>query len=303
MIKKLNIKNGIIQDKFIDGIPVKIKIVKPNGKRNVRTLKKRKRTRGITNHNTGNRHPTAGDEMHAKWMQNVENTDKSYVSVHLFVDEDSITQCIPLDEVTYHAGDGKGPGNYETISVEICENANVLKAEENAKKLNAALLLTYPHLNIYKHQDWSGKYCPRVLLSSGRWGGFVRDIKSYVKGATIKPKPPADIKDGDTITINKTIYGYRTALDSIKDRNRVRIVPKGNYKVMIKHKSGAWNIGKGYLYWINPSKLNIRTYTVKPGDTLSEIAVRYKTSVNKLVKLNGIKDPDIIRVGQKIKLP
>lgn len=44
------------------------------------------------------------------------------------------------------------------------------------------------------------------------------------------------------------------------------------------------------------------TYTVKRGDTLSGIAQRYKTTVAKLVKDNGIKNPNIIYVGQKIKI-
>lgn len=43
-------------------------------------------------------------------------------------------------------------------------------------------------------------------------------------------------------------------------------------------------------------------YTVKKGDTLSEIAVKYKTTVDKLVKLNGIKNPNLINVGQKIRV-
>ncbi|MFR8294887.1 MAG: LysM peptidoglycan-binding domain-containing protein [Ruminococcus sp.] len=44
------------------------------------------------------------------------------------------------------------------------------------------------------------------------------------------------------------------------------------------------------------------TYTVKRGDTLSGIAKRYKTTVAKLVKDNGIKNPNIIYAGQKIKI-
>lgn len=40
------------------------------------------------------------------------------------------------------------------------------------------------------------------------------------------------------------------------------------------------------------------TYTVKKGDTLSEIAVAYGTTVSNLVKLNDITDPDYIVVGQ-----
>ena len=41
-----------------------------------------------------------------------------------------------------------------------------------------------------------------------------------------------------------------------------------------------------------------KTYTVKWGDTLSQIARDYNTTVNALVKLNNIADPDFIVVGQ-----
>lgn len=44
------------------------------------------------------------------------------------------------------------------------------------------------------------------------------------------------------------------------------------------------------------------TYTVKWGDTLSAIAVKYNTTVNTLVKLNNISNPDYIVVGQVLKL-
>jgi LysM repeat protein len=43
------------------------------------------------------------------------------------------------------------------------------------------------------------------------------------------------------------------------------------------------------------------TYTVKSGDTVYSISKRYKLSVSKLIKLNDIKDPNKISVGQKLK--
>lgn len=45
------------------------------------------------------------------------------------------------------------------------------------------------------------------------------------------------------------------------------------------------------------------TYTVKKGDTLTKIAQITNTTVRELVSLNGIKNPNIIRVGQVLKLP
>lgn len=41
-------------------------------------------------------------------------------------------------------------------------------------------------------------------------------------------------------------------------------------------------------------------YTVKRGDTLSEIAVKYKTTVKKLADLNNIKNVNLIYTGQKL---
>ena len=44
------------------------------------------------------------------------------------------------------------------------------------------------------------------------------------------------------------------------------------------------------------------SYTVKKGDTLSEIAVRKKVSINTLKKINGLRS-DFIKEGQTIVLP
>ena len=46
-----------------------------------------------------------------------------------------------------------------------------------------------------------------------------------------------------------------------------------------------------------------RAYTVKSGDTLSGIAAKYGTSCQTLARINGIANPNVIYVGQIIKLP
>ncbi len=45
------------------------------------------------------------------------------------------------------------------------------------------------------------------------------------------------------------------------------------------------------------------TYTVRAGDTLSALARQYGTTVQALASLNGISNPNLIRVGQVLKLP
>lgn len=45
------------------------------------------------------------------------------------------------------------------------------------------------------------------------------------------------------------------------------------------------------------------TYKVKKGDTLSELAAKYHTTVDELVKLNHIKNANLIYIGQTLKIP
>jgi len=59
----------------------------------------------------------------------------------------------------------------------------------------------------------------------------------------------------------------------------------------------AKNIAKILAEYANPNK----TYTVVSGDTLSKIAAKYNTTIQKLKKDNSL-NSDLIRVGQTLKL-
>lgn len=50
------------------------------------------------------------------------------------------------------------------------------------------------------------------------------------------------------------------------------------------------------------STANAQYYTVKKGDTLSKIAKRHGTTVNKICKLNGIKQTKKLQIGQKLRV-
>jgi len=52
-----------------------------------------------------------------------------------------------------------------------------------------------------------------------------------------------------------------------------------------------------------PAKPAAKTYTVARGDTLGKIAAKYGTTVAKLVAANGIRNANLIHVGQVLTIP
>jgi membrane-bound lytic murein transglycosylase D len=53
----------------------------------------------------------------------------------------------------------------------------------------------------------------------------------------------------------------------------------------------------------SPPKLSYAYHRVKKGETLSLIALKYRTSVKSIINANRIRKRHFIRVGQKIKIP
>ncbi|MEU5166070.1 LysM peptidoglycan-binding domain-containing protein [Streptomyces mutomycini] len=92
------------------------------------------------------------------------------------------------------------------------------------------------------------------------------------------------VQSGDTLTEIAEKYG--TTIDQLVEWNGIDdpdVIKKGQKLIVDKGDT--------------PQKT---TYTVKSGDTLSEIASEYGTTIDQLVDWNGIDDPDVIQKGQKL---
>jgi N-acetylmuramoyl-L-alanine amidase CwlA len=131
----------------------------------------------ITIHNTGNPSSTARNERN--WLTNPSNDRQA--SFHIVIDEKEAIECLPLNEVAWHAGDGRSEngGNMASISIEICESGNYMKTLENAADLIAKLLKErgWGVDRLRRHYDWSGKICPRLMYDDGQWTGWDRFVQ------------------------------------------------------------------------------------------------------------------------------
>ena len=174
----------------------------------------------ITIHETDNTAKGANDEAHANLQFNGNNRQASW---HFQVDDDSIYQSLPTNEVGWHAGDGNGPGNMKSIGIEICVNSDgdFKKAVENAAWLTKHLMNIFkiPIAKIVQHNRWSGKNCPRNLRSGSKgidWNDFITLVESDIKTEVAK-MPERDInkvsdwakKDWEEAKANGYVDGTR----------------------------------------------------------------------------------------------
>ena len=141
----------------------------------------------ITVHNTAN-DASAASEI------NYMISNNNQVSFHFAVDDTQIVQGIPEDRNAWHAGDGNGLGNRNSIAVEICYSksggSRFDKAEENAVELIVNILKRYGWGidKVKRHYDYAPnkKYCPHRTMDKG-WQRFLNMIQKKLNGSSIQP--------------------------------------------------------------------------------------------------------------------
>ncbi len=139
--------------------------------------------------------------------------------------------------------------------------------------------------------------------------------KDYIstKPATTKPvTKPSNVKKTDYSVKVTAQAGLNVRKGAGTNYNIITALKCGTVATVSKV-SGNWGYVGKYGGWIcldytakvgttSTVKSDKVYYTVKSGDTLSYIAYRYNTTVDKLVSLNNIKNRDLIYVGQKIRV-
>lgn len=73
------------------------------------------------------------------------------------------------------------------------------------------------------------------------------------------------------------------------------------FKNYIPRRRKVYSILMGHAYGEEPYQGE--THIVAKGDTLSKIALKYVVSIDDIAKLNNISNPNMIRIGETIKIP
>lgn len=177
----------------------------------------------ITIHNTAN---DASAENEVAYMKNNNNS----TSFHVAIDDKYVIKAIPFTRNAWHAGDGNGEGNRNSIGIEICYSLSggerFEQAEKNCIQYVAQLLKEkgWTIQRLKMHYDWSGKNCPH--RTKPHWGEFLLEIDNElarIGGITVVNPTPhmqevakkqiANIKQLQTV-LNQT-YNCGLVVDGI----------------------------------------------------------------------------------------
>ena len=170
---------------------------------------------------------------------------------------------------------------------------------ENTVDLNIMyknLLLTPPNASTKKQIE---ELVQEVI--EGKWGnGEERKNKLIRSGypyEEIQKKVNEKVKFNSNQEIEYKVKKGDT-LSKIASLYHMTYQELANYN----HLSNPNQIYPNQIIKIPNQTLNSKYYQVKKGDTLSKIAKENNTTVEKLVKINNIKNPNLIYVGQKIRI-
>lgn len=154
-----------------------------------------------------------------------------------------------------------------------------------------------------KWENWQGWQYTDTGIVNGIVGNVDRDF--FTKEILLEdntgienPEPPEEtqeyvyikVRRGDTL--NKIARDYNTTVEELVALNNI---PNANLiyiNQILKVPSVATGENNNYI-----------EYVVRSGDTLNRLAQEYSTTVAAIANLNNISNPNLIFVGQRIRIP
>ena len=187
---------------------------------------------------------------------------------------------------------------YKSVINGVLNDPSVAWWEARYGKNSGTYNAAYPcHNGVDLHQYTSKGVCPGIgnTVDLNRITG-TKSVAWFTGGSTPKPTPsPAPAKkSNDTIASEVIVGKWGNGADRKKrltaagyDYNTIRALV--NKKLSASKPSSKPTSSAVY-------------YTVKKGDTLSVIAKRYGTTYTAIARLNGLKNPNLIYAGQRLRV-
>lgn len=200
----------------------------------------------------------------------VYESDRSWATASREIDSKAVTIEVANDsgEPDWHVSDTALRKTIE-LCADICKRNGISKLIYTGNKSG----------NLHMHKWYASTACPGPYLSS-KFEYIAAEVNKLLNGST------------------DDLYRVRKSWNDVSSQ-------KGAFRILDNAKSCA-NDNPGYSVYdskgnfIYKSNGTAMYYIVKPGDTLSDIAEDFGTTVEDLVEKNDIEDPDLIYPGQKI---
>ena len=167
----------------------------------------------ITVHNTGNPNPGADALNHATWLEGLALAGRSEPSWYATVDEKRVVLHLEEDQPGWHASDGNGPGNLESLGYELVEIGDQERVLWNAG-WHIAQRLRERNKDVSwlrQHHDWARdkKNCPRLLRANG--GAGWRRLLGVIDHFLAEPQPTPEPSDRRVVpeTGAALIFGFK----------------------------------------------------------------------------------------------
>ena len=151
----------------------------------------------------------------------------------------------------------------------------------------------------------TARYVPRFIA-------VLHILKDPEKYGIQLPEPYVPLSF-DTVTVKKQVELKAVAkrlgaeykeLKALNPELRVQITPPSSYSLNVPEGRGDALIAQmnKIPVWSAPERA-YAFHKVRKGETLSIIALKYRTSVSAITRANNIKKKHLIRIGQKLKIP
>lgn len=136
-------------------------------------------------------------------------------------------------------------------------------------------------------------------IKAGGLNGFTKTVEA---SKPAQPKPTTPVKKSNDAIADEVIKGlWGNGSDRVNKLTAAGYDAKAIQSIVDAKLAPAAKPAPAPAP--KPSTPAETVYVVKAGDTLSSIASKYGTTYQKLAEYNGIANPNIISVGQKIKIP